>query len=76
MSEGASLKVAQAAKLKACEVFESLVGEVAVGLVPMGKGLYGLKVNLTTAPDESISLPHEIQGVPVQVEVVGKIRKL
>jgi hypothetical protein len=74
-SGGTSLKEAQAAKSQAARVFEPLVGEVAVGIVPLGGDRYGLKVNLTTQPAEGVSLPDEIEGVPVQVEVVGRIRK-
>jgi hypothetical protein len=75
MSGEASLREAQAAKGKAAQVFHALVGEVAVGIMPLGEGRYGLKVNLTTPPDEGVCLPDEIEGVPVHVEVVGRIRK-
>ena len=69
------LREARAAKSKAAQVFHALVGEVAVGIMPLGEGRFALKVNLTTAPDEGVSLPDEIEGVPVHVEVVGTIRK-
>lgn len=70
-----SLKDAQAAKGQAAKVFGNLVGEVAVGIMKLGKDNFGLKVNLTEAPAEGISLPAEIEGVPVKVEVVGRIHK-
>ena len=76
MSTGANLKKAQAAKSKAARVFHGLVGEVAVGIMPLGHGRFGLKVNLTTAPDAGVALPEKIEGVPVQIEIVGTIRKL
>ncbi len=75
MSDGTDLKTAQAAKPKAYQVFRKLVGEVAVGITPLDDGKYGLKVNLTKAPEKGVQLPKQIEGVPVKVDVVGKIRK-
>jgi hypothetical protein len=72
---GVTLEKARAAKGKAQQVFSKLVGDVAVGIMPIEEGRYGLKVNLTTRPTKEVSLPDEIEGVPVSVEVVGKIRK-
>ena len=71
----ASLKDAQAAKGRAAQVFGDLVGDVAVGIMKLGDDHFGLKVNLTEQPTKGTSLPTEIDGVPVQVEVVGRIRK-
>lgn len=76
MNRGVNLDDARAAKGEALEVFRELVGEVSVGIKGLGQGRYGLKVNLTAAPEEDVSLPDEINGVPVQVEIVGRIRKL
>jgi hypothetical protein len=45
-----------------------------VGITRIGGG-YGVKVNLDIPPDPEIDLPETIDGVPVRVEVVGKIRK-
>jgi hypothetical protein len=75
MIHGATLEQAQGAKSRAAQVFGDLVGEVAVGIMPLEQGRYALKVNLTTPPNEGVTLPDEIEGVPVQVEVVGTIRK-
>jgi len=75
MTEGASLEEAQAAKAKVADTFRPLVGEVAVGIVPLGSQRYALKVNLETPAAEGVKLPKQIDGVPVRVEVVGKIRK-
>jgi hypothetical protein len=71
----ANLKDAQAAKSRAAKVFGELVGDVAVGLVKLGDDQFGLKVNLTEQPSANLALPDNIDGVPVQVEVVGHIRK-
>ncbi len=70
-----SLSDARAAKSQAAKVFGKLVGDVAVGIMSLGDDGYGLKINLTCAPDKAVALPREIQGVPVRVEVVGTIRK-
>lgn len=75
MSAGKTLAEARRAKPKAAQVFSSLVGEVAVGIMRVGNAHFGLKVNLTEKPDETVTLPNNIDGVPVKVEVVGTIRK-
>jgi hypothetical protein len=76
MSGGVTLNEAKATKSKCAQAFRPLVGEVAVGVMPLGEGRYGLKVNLAAPPDENVVLPDEIDGVPVQIEVVGPVRKL
>jgi hypothetical protein len=76
MRKGVALQTAQAAKPRASQQFATLVGEeVAVGIVRLGDEGFGLKVNLTAEPPETVTLPDEVEGVPVEVEVVGKIRK-
>ena len=76
MRRGVSLETARAAKPRAAEVFVPLVGEeVAVGITRLAEGGFGLKVNLTSEPAGNIQLPDDVEGVPVQVEVVGKIYK-
>jgi hypothetical protein len=71
----ASLKDAQAAKGRAAKVFGDLVGDVAVGIMKLGEDRFGLKINLTERPADGIVLPEDIEGVPVKVEVIGRIRK-
>ncbi len=76
MKKGVSLKSAQAAKRRAAQVFVPLVGEeVAVGITRLDDDCFCLKINLTSEPDKDVELPDEVEGVPVQVEFVGKIRK-
>ncbi len=70
-----SLKDVRAAKTEAAQVFAALVGEVAVGVMRLADDSYGLKVNLTSQPNKKVVLPSNIAGVPVMVEVVGKVRK-
>ena len=69
------LAQARAAKAKAIQLFNQLAGEVAVGVTRQRSGAYGLKVNLTKAPAANVTLPTEIDGVPIQIEVVGLVRK-
>ena len=67
-----TLDQARAAKAKAVELFSALAPVVGVGITRIGEG-YGLKVNLERKPPTA--LPIEVDGVPVRVEVIGKIRK-
>jgi hypothetical protein len=71
----ATLEQARAAKDVALKMFAKLAGEFSVGITPWEDGTYGLKVNLTTPPAPSTKFPTEVNGVPVRVEVVGRIRK-
>jgi hypothetical protein len=76
MTKPVSLESARAAKKHAARVIASRVGEeVAVGITGSADAGYSLKINLTTAPRRGVELPDEVDGVPVKVEVVGKIRK-
>jgi hypothetical protein len=53
-------------------VFGSLALVVGVGITRVGEGC-GLKINLQEQANGT--LPTEVAGVPVQVEVIGAIRK-
>lgn len=76
MKAGVSLSSARAAKKRVGQVFGELVGEeVAVGITRVGDDGYAIRVNLTKDPGEGRGLPEEVEGVPVEVRVVGKIRK-
>jgi len=72
--ERSSLEAARAAKSQVREAFAALAPVVGVGITRIG-GSYGLKVNLQNPPAAGVSLPAEIGGVPVRVEVVGALRK-
>jgi len=67
-----TLDEARAAKTEAASLFGSLATVVGVGITRVGEG-YCLKVNLRE--QAKVTLPTEVAGVPVQVEVVGAIRK-
>ena len=72
MADLSTLDRARAAKERAHEVFSKLADVVGVGITTIGSE-YGLKVNVSSPP--SNVLPSEVDGVPVRVEVVGKISK-
>jgi hypothetical protein len=69
-----TLEEARAAKARALEVFRQLAPVVGVGITTIDGG-YGVRVNLREAPASGIELPEDIEGVPVQVRVVGEIHK-
>lgn len=68
---GRTLDEARAAKDKAKELFASNVG---VGITRIADG-YAVKVNLRNPIPDTENIPTSIDGVPVQFEVVGEIRK-
>jgi hypothetical protein len=72
-SRAHTLDEARTAKPRALALFESLAEVVGVGITKIGDG-YGLKVNLREAPAHDTSLPTEVDGVPVRLEVVGQPR--
>ena len=69
-----TLDQARQAKPRAIEVFGGLAEVAGVGITRIGTG-YGLKVNLARAPADELALPAKVDGVPVRVEVVGRIAK-
>jgi hypothetical protein len=70
-----TLDEARAAKPLAYEAFRRKATVVGVGITRIDGG-YGVKVNLETRPTRDVELPQTIDGVPVCVEVVGKVRRL
>ena len=70
----ATLDDARAAKEAALKVFSALGKVVGVGITRVGDG-QGAKVNLQTPPGPGVTLPESVEGVPVRVDVVGRIRK-
>ncbi len=69
-----TLEEARVAKARALEEFRRKLSVVGVGITRIDGG-YGVKVNIETSPAPDVDLPETIDGVPVRVEVVGKIRK-
>lgn len=68
-----SYQRAKQAKSQASELFAQFGPVNGVGVTRAGDG-FAVKVNFESAPDSQADLPSEIEGVPVRVEVVGKIR--
>jgi hypothetical protein len=73
-TQGCTLDRARAAKPQALGMFKRMAKVVGIGITRIGNS-YGLKVNLQRMPDTRTTLPNEINGVPVRVEVVGKVKK-
>ena len=69
-----TLEEVRAAKPEATKVFGRVARLAGVGITRLGAG-YALKVNLTEPAEDPTKLPSKVNGVPVQVEVVGTIRK-
>jgi len=69
-----TLDQARTAKAKAAKVFGAKAKVVGVGITEIGGG-YGVKVNLSEAPKPGTDLPDTVEGVPVQVEIVGPVTK-
>jgi hypothetical protein len=69
-----TLDQARSAKQQALSAFSQLADVVGVGITRHGDG-YAVKVNLRHPPATGVDLPKDIDGVPVQVEVVGSITK-
>lgn len=64
----------RSAKAHAHAVFSQLADVVGVGITRRGDG-YALKVNLRSAPPAGVTLPADVDGVPVEVEIVGTLGK-
>lgn len=73
-SHAATIEQVRAVKQQALAQFSKLAKVVGVGVTSFGTG-YGLKINLAAQPTKNVTLPSEVGGVPVRVEVVGTIRK-
>jgi hypothetical protein len=69
-----TLEQARAAKESAKALLASLPGVVGLGITKIGED-YALKVNLDAALPAGVTAPKDVDGVPLQLEVVGKITK-
>ena len=72
MIEGADLEKARAAKALAVSRLGSLAQVNGVGITRVGQG-YGVKINLSEQLHPGTEIPEDIDGVPVVVELVGRI---
>lgn len=65
---------ARQAKDSAKSMLADVPGIVGLGLTKVGED-YAVKVNLREELPDGVSVPKQIAGVPVLIEVVGTIRK-
>ena len=70
-----TLDEARAAQAKVLAAFSNNRSVVGVGIIWNDDG-YAPNVNLAKPPPPNAHLPETIDGVPIEVEVVGTIRKL
>jgi hypothetical protein len=70
----ATLDDVRAVKAKAMAIFSPLAEVVGIGITRIGEG-YGLKVNLRIAAGKNAQLPTDVDGIPVKVEIVGRLTK-
>lgn len=69
-----ALDRARRAKAAGKRLFGTLESFAGIGLTRRD-GHYAVKVNFTNPPRDRASIPREIDGVPVVVDVVGEIRR-
>jgi hypothetical protein len=67
------LEEAREAKRKAADLFRDLPELAGLGITKVGKR-FAVKLNLRAPLADGIELPEEIDGVPIQIEIVGKIK--
>jgi hypothetical protein len=65
---------ARSEKARALEIFGRIGIVVGVGITRIDGG-YGIKVNFRDEPAPDTELPQDVNGVPVKIEVVGRIQK-
>ncbi len=72
--KGSSKEGARAAKAKALALLAGVTALNGVGICRVGNG-YGVKINLSQTLSRVDRLPKEVDGVPLVVEIVGRIVK-
>ncbi len=72
--KGSSKQAARAAKTKALALLADVTALNGVGICRVGEG-YGVKLNLSEAPSQDHRLPKKVDGVPLVIEIVGRIVK-
>lgn len=70
-----TLDQARAVKRIAGDLFARISDVAGVGITREGND-YAVKVNLREHPGSEVVLPKEINGVSIQVEIVGRIKKV
>ncbi len=72
MVEGVTIERARAAKAQLLGQLADLRQVNGVGLVRLGQG-YAVKINLSEPLEDEKAMPLEVDGVPVVVDLVGRI---
>jgi hypothetical protein len=72
--KGATLERSQAAKATIAAALTGRPELRGIGIAVLDCG-YGVKVNLSSRPAD-LSLPDEVDGVPIIIDIVGTIRAL
>lgn len=77
MGDGMASGLARARRAKehAKELLGGRADLAGIGISRVGAG-WAVKVNLSRADAEAAAIPAEIDGVPVVVAVVGRVRRL
>ena len=68
------LEAARAVKERAKEIFSRYGSVNGIGLTRLGE-CYAVKVNFESEPLDRASLPQNIEGVPVVIQVIGPLHK-
>ena len=74
MVKGTDINTARRAKAKALSLFGNLAQLNGIGIGRVDDG-YCVKINLNDDPPNAVRLPDKLDGVPIKVEVVGRIAK-
>lgn len=72
---GVTYTQAERAKEHAAQIFDRHASVVSIGVTQADDG-FALRVGLETPPRDPSRLPDKVDGVPVQVNVVGTIQML
>jgi hypothetical protein len=70
-----TLEQARTAKDAAKKLMGRWTSVVGIGITRIDGG-YGVKVNLSECPSGDLTLPHDVEGVPLLFEVTGPAHKL
>ena len=68
-----TIEKARSAKARVAEMLRDERGLTGVGITRVGKG-YAVKVNLSAALGAGHEIPPEVDGVPIRVEITGRVR--
>ena len=74
MENESTLDQARKAKITMKRQLKSLHTVTGIGITRVDRG-FGVKVNLSEALAKADSVPAQIEGVPIKIEITGPIRK-